>query len=450
MEKRDEFNRMMADCRKGKIDRILVKSISRFARNTQDCLTAIRELMRLGVTVLFEENNIDTGMLTNEMLVSISGALAQQESVSISQNIRISYKRRMERGEYITNFAPFGYRLVNKRNLEIDPEEAEIVKWMFESYLNGRSFGWIAKQLTLREVKTHNSNTKWRDGVVKQIILNEKYIGDTLCQKTFRSGFPYIKRLNHGEVDQYYVEGTHPAIIDRETFEAARKLWESRLPRNKTEQRPKALLSQRIICVKCGKAFEKKTKKQKIFWSCKVHLANAANCPVKPIMETEIYAAFVRLYNKLKLHIGTILYPVITQTDELTKAVQRNNPAIMEINKEIAHISEQSHKVSKLQTSGLMDADICTAKIRALNAQLKELRIKRQQLIKQDDINEQIESIRQTIAVIEAGPERLGEFDSALFEELVERIIAESQSRIRFQLYGGLDFAVKLRRPEQW
>jgi len=150
MDKREDFNRMMADCRKGKIDRILVKSVSRFARNTHDCLVALRELMRLGVTVKFEEDNIDTGMLTNEMLVSISGALAQQESISISQNMKMSYKRRMEKGEFITQSAPFGYRLVNKRELEIDPEQAKIVKWIFESYLSGHGINWIARQLTLK------------------------------------------------------------------------------------------------------------------------------------------------------------------------------------------------------------------------------------------------------------------------------------------------------------
>ena len=128
MDKREDFKRMMADCRKGKIDKVMVKSISRFARNTKDCLAALRELSRLGVSVQFEKENIDTKTLTTELMVSVSGSLAQQESISISQNQRMSYQRRMERGEFITCTAPLGYRLVGGKDLEIIPKEAELIR----------------------------------------------------------------------------------------------------------------------------------------------------------------------------------------------------------------------------------------------------------------------------------------------------------------------------------
>ena len=135
MDQRDDFNRMMRDCRKGKIDRILVKSVSRFARNTRDCLSALRELSAMGVSVRFEKENIDTKTLTTELMVSVSGSLAQQESISISANQKMSYQRRMERGEFITCTAPYGYRIVNKKDLEIVPEEAATVRWIFDAYL---------------------------------------------------------------------------------------------------------------------------------------------------------------------------------------------------------------------------------------------------------------------------------------------------------------------------
>ena len=152
MEQREDFNRMMADCRKGRIDKVLVKSVSRFARNTKDCLAALRELMSLGVTVYFEKENINTETLTTELMVSVSGALAQQESISTSQNQRISYKRRMERGEFITCTAPLGYRLVGGKNLEIVDTEAEIIRWIFDQYLAGFSTAWIAKEMTRRRI----------------------------------------------------------------------------------------------------------------------------------------------------------------------------------------------------------------------------------------------------------------------------------------------------------
>lgn len=131
MDKREDFNRLMADCRKGKIDKIVVKSISRFARNTRDCLATLRELSSLGVTVKFEKENIDTGTLTSELMVSVSASLAQEESISISKNQRMSYQRRMERGEFITCSAPFGYQIVDGKNLTIVEDQAKIVKWIF-------------------------------------------------------------------------------------------------------------------------------------------------------------------------------------------------------------------------------------------------------------------------------------------------------------------------------
>ena len=137
IDKREDLNRLLSDCRKGKIDKVLVKSISRFARNTRDCLASLRELSRLGVSVQFEKENIDTGTLTTELMVSVSGSLAQQESVSISQNQRMSYQRRMERGEFITCTAPFGYRMPNGKNLAIEETEAKVVQWIFQSYLDG-------------------------------------------------------------------------------------------------------------------------------------------------------------------------------------------------------------------------------------------------------------------------------------------------------------------------
>ena len=133
MDQREDLDRLLADCRREKVDKILVKSISRLARNTRDCLAILRELFRLGVSVRFEKENIDTGTLTSELMVSVSASLAQQESVSISQNQRLSYQRRMERGEFITCSAPFGYRLVNGKELIIEEKEAGIVRWMFQA-----------------------------------------------------------------------------------------------------------------------------------------------------------------------------------------------------------------------------------------------------------------------------------------------------------------------------
>ena len=161
MDKREDFNRMLADCRKGKIDKVLVKSISRFSRNTKDCLASLRELMRLGVSVQFEKENIDTETLTTEFMVSVFGALAQQESMSISENGRQGCRHRMEMGEFITCKPPYGYRLKGSGKMEIVPEEAELVRWVFDAYLSGHSVHWIVNDLLRRGVQDRKGNIHW-------------------------------------------------------------------------------------------------------------------------------------------------------------------------------------------------------------------------------------------------------------------------------------------------
>lgn len=226
MDQRDDFNRMMRDCRKGKIDRILVKSVSRFARNTRDCLSALRELSAMGVSVRFEKENIDTKTLTTELMVSVSGSLAQQESISISANQKMSYQRRMERGEFITCTAPYGYRIVNKKDLEIVPEEAATVRWIFDAYLKGRSSGWIAEQLTAKGIPSQSGAECWRETGIRYLLTNEKYIGDALSQKSYSCGFPFVQKRNHGERLQYYTENSHPAMdaVSREQSDVLDRL----------------------------------------------------------------------------------------------------------------------------------------------------------------------------------------------------------------------------------
>lgn len=219
MEQRDDFNRMPADCRKGKSDRVLVKSISRFSRNARDCLATLRELTALGVAVCFEKENIDTGTLTTEPMVSVSGALAQEESVSISKNQRLSYQRQMERGEFITCFAPLGYRLVGGKNLKIVLEEAKTVRWIFQQYLNGENLAEIASELGKQGLTTATGKEIWCEKTVRKILGNKKYCGDALLFKT-RTLDPISQKTvkNTGEWPMVYIEGNHEGIVPKAVF----------------------------------------------------------------------------------------------------------------------------------------------------------------------------------------------------------------------------------------
>lgn len=358
MDKREDFQRLLADCRKGKVDRVLCKSISRFARNTGDCLAALRELSALGVTVYFEKENIDTGTLTSELMVSVSGALAQQESISISQNLKIAWRRMMAAGDFVTTNPPFGYELVDGCGLRIKESEADIVRWIFASYLDGISTREIAKSLTERGILTTEGNAVWNPRSVQLILDNEKYKGDTFTLKRYTTNqFPFAVKRNHGEVDQYYIENSHPAIINTDTFERVQKLKERRTRKRQLDKQDSPLRG-KMACGVCGTALMRRTTgKGLISWVCRKHDENAADCPVGRIPETEIYAAFVRMYNKIRANADIVLKPALTQLDDLERALQRENPAMLEINRAIAQVAEQSHNISKLQTAGLLDAD---------------------------------------------------------------------------------------------
>lgn len=224
MDKREEFQRMLKDCRRGKIDRIIAKSISRFARNTKECLTVLRELKSLGITVLFEKENIDTANISDEMMITLMGGLAQEESVSISQNMRWANRKRMADGSYKISCPPYGFSICNGR-LEINETEAKIVRNIFTWYLSGYGITKIANILNDLKIPSSISKSAWPFFSVKYILTNERYIGDAVFQKTYKTTtLPYMKKINHGEYEKYYVSGINDAIVDKLDFEKVQEL----------------------------------------------------------------------------------------------------------------------------------------------------------------------------------------------------------------------------------
>jgi len=188
---REEFNRMIADCRKGEIDRLLVKSVSRFARNQEDYIYFMRELMGIGVTICFEKENIDTGKMTSEQIADIYGAFAQMETTGHSQNMRVSYRMKMEKGDFVPAKAPYGYNL-NDRRLSVIPKEADVVRHIFCEYLNGRGKLDIAKELNRNGVPRRQPEAKWSAATIDYILTNVTYTGDQLWHKTFMTDvLPY-------------------------------------------------------------------------------------------------------------------------------------------------------------------------------------------------------------------------------------------------------------------
>lgn len=443
MDKREEFNRMLADCRKGLIDKILVKSISRFARNTKDCLVVLRELKLLDVSVQFEEDHIDTETLTSEMMVSVFSSLAQQESISISQNQQMSYQRRMERGEYITNCAPYGYRIEQKKYLEIVPEEAEVVRWIFEAYLQGDSMEEIVSKLNAQNIVGPSGSTVWYLHSVHYILSNEKYIGDALSQKSYTTGFPFQRSINTGEKPMYYASDTHPAILSRDTFQRAQRLRKWRDTGGNVKNRYP--LSRKIYCGKCGSLFVRKQTKQGIVtWCCSRHNERASACPIGRIPETAIYASFVTAYNKLKRNAEQIIAPALSQMNALWDMRYKDNPKIGSINLELLKLSEQDHRLSKLLSSGMIDDGIYKTKAAAINREMERLK-KQKNLLRMDNpIDHALGIVTELFERLESGPALLQTFDVVLFHDLMEKITVTANTEITFWLRGGIQLQESL------
>lgn len=316
---------------------------------------------------------------------------------------------------------------------------------MFQAYLNGNSVKRIAEEMNRKEVHNSWKRGMWYEQLIRKMLSNEKYVGDSLCQKTFTTDtFPFARKTNHGEVDQYYIENTHPAIISRETFEKVQNLLKKRAER-RPSSREKTPLSMKVICGNCGSVYMRRVNKSgHTTWMCRKHDRDASACSNGRIPETVLYAAFVRMYNKLKCNTGVVLLPAIKQMEELRDVLQRGNPAMLAVNKAIAQASEQSYNISKLQAAGLLDADACTAKFNEINAQLAKLRTERRRLLENEDIDDAIDALQQTVDLVRHGPERLEEFDEGLFHDLVEQIVVEPQTRIHFHLQGGIEVTEQL------
>ncbi|WP_445013773.1 recombinase family protein [Streptococcus suis] len=280
-KKRDAFNRLIQDCRAGKVDRILVKSISRFARNTLDCIKYVRELKDLGIGVTFEKENIDSLDSKGEVLLTILSSLAQDESRSISENATWGIRKRFERGEVRVNTTKFmGYDKDKDGNLIINREQAKVVRYIYEQFLKGYTPESIARDLNDREVPGWSGKANWYPSSILKMLQNEKYKGDALLQKTYTVDFLTKKRTeNDGQVNQFYVANNHEGIIDHEMWEtvqleiARRKAFreEHGIPFYHLQNEDNPFMT-KVFCAECGDAFGRKnwttSRGKRKVWQC--------------------------------------------------------------------------------------------------------------------------------------------------------------------------------------
>ena len=433
--KREDFQRLLADCRAGKIDRILVKSISRFARNTADCIQTVRELRTLGVSVYFEKEDIDTGAMGSEMLLSILGSAAQEESLSISQNLKWSYRHRMRAGEFVTTKAPLGYYFRNN-TLIPDPKEVPIVQYIFASYLAGKGVLEIAAELNKMETtSTGQVSRRWGHSSVLYILKNERYTGNSLTQKRYRpQELPFRQCRNEGQVSKFYIHNSHPGIISQEVFQAVQELLQS-----KTSQRkPSALrpLKQRMQCGICGATLLFHPLRGRERWMCSRQLHGSAQCSGGSVWQTDVYETFLTLFNKLRDRREFLLRPMATQLRDLREKAARSQPGAAELHSQIAQLIKQDHALTRLQSKGAVDPALFRQRHNRIAHQLVETREKLRQLQQPDQVSTALEETERLLTLLENSPPLL-EFDPAKFQQVIAKIVVFPE-KFAFHLKCGL------------
>ena len=303
--KREQFNRMIAACEAGEVDMVITKSISRWARNTIDSIQNIRKLKALGIPVLFEKENCNTMESSGELLLTILSSLAQQESQSISQNVRIGLQYGFQRGKPMLTHTTFlGYtKERGDKELTIVPEEAEIVRRIFRDYLEGYTFGEIKEMLEKDGVKTGPGRSIWYHSTIVSMLKNEKYMGDLLLQKSYVVDFLTKERAkNYGEFPQYYVENAHPPIVPKEVFMRVQgELMRHEQLKREGAGRPTLHipLNGKIICGQCGAGYRRcASPYTETVWRCR-HNNGEKNCKGRAILEKAVKDAIVVAFNQL-------------------------------------------------------------------------------------------------------------------------------------------------------
>ncbi|WP_313560040.1 recombinase family protein [Ruminiclostridium cellobioparum] len=449
LQRRDDFLRMMRDCEMGKIDLIITKSVTRFARNTVDSIEAIRKLKLLGIAVYFEKENINTLSESSEMLLTILSSLAQGEAESTSTNNKWSIIKRFKKGTFIIGIPAIGYTNNEDGELTIDGQEVDIVRYIFKQYLNGKGSYAIARELNEMGIPTIRDAEEWSEGVVRDILQNPIYTGDLLLQKTYTTEVvPFKHKRNKGELPQYFISNNHEPIISREEAEAVKEIYEYRRKQMKTDgtkSQNRYAYSSKIICGECGNVFRRQKiyigkPYEKVQWCCIQHIRDKDKCSMIAIRETIIQDAFTLMWNKLSSNYTEILYPLLESLKRL-RTDEQQEKEIQECNEKIMELSKQSHILSGVVAKGYLDSAIFIEKQTALQVELDAMRRKRKALLDNSGYEIEIFNTEQLIKVFESHPRIQDTYSEDLFLQSVDQIIIKEGKTVTFRLKNKLELS---------
>jgi len=450
-KKRPGFMKMIEDCRKGKIDMIVTKSVSRFSRNNLDCLMYVRELKQLGIPIIFEKEGINTIQVSSELLLTLFGALSQAESESISMNVKLGIRQSLKNGNVRFSYKTFlGYRKGADGQPEIVPEQADIVRRIYNDFLAGATYLEIAKRLTEEKVPTMGGGSRWFSERIKSILKNEKYKGDALLQKTYITD-PISKRVkkNNGELPMYYVENSHPAIIERRIFDRVQEEIARRAGKKKVKQTGtktelgrysgKYALTELLYCGECGTPYRRCTwsrdGKKKIVWRCVSRLDYGKKyCKNSPSVEESrlhnaIAAAITKKANSEEINIGGIM-------DHIESfGSRRDSDGIIQRQRQIAEIEKVIDDLARLNSDEAQSGEL-DYKFSELYAELYSVKDEIEEM--QSDVSaldgDMLNEMREVVTGLKNHPV---EYDDKVVRQLIDCIKVMSADMIKICFKDG-------------
>jgi len=438
--KRDQFQKLIRDCEARKIDMVITKSISRFARNVADVLKYVRILKKLGISVYFEDEKLDTLSMDGEMVLSVLGAVCQQEAENISTNVAKGLKMKMMRGELVGYTACLGYDYdIDTKKLVINEEEAELVKYIFRRYLDGAGAKRICKELVELGARTKHDKFKWSQSTIMRILQNEKYVGDLVQGKSYVVN-PITKQraVNRGEKDMYLVSDDHPSIISRDDFAKVQEIRKTRTKYAKKPSVPGRLsptgrryaFSHMMTCGFCGALFVRRCtnagkKFEKTVWNCshKIYHGKNACSHSRSVRDTAIKDAFVISFNRIKGEPPKELMESFLEIARKVLTNKQNNVLCIDAEKRLSDINAKLDKILDMKVDGLIDEDTYKRKFDKLQYSkkhyMKVIEENKNEVDADYDIEARIEGFRK---IIESNPD-LHTFSREIFDSMIDRIV---------------------------
>ena len=461
--KREGFNRMIQDALAGKIDLIITKSVSRFARNTVDTLTTIRKLKEHGVEVYFEEQNIYTMDGKGEVLLTIMSSIAQEESRNISENVTWGMRKRFADGKVSMPYKQFmGYKRGKKGIPEVVEAEAQIIRTIFRRFLEGSTPAIIARELNAAEIpcpsrksllgedeieaaKARKKTARWSPSTIESILTNEKYKGDAILQKTYCTD--YIKKtfvVNDGsEIPKYYAQNSHPAIVSAEVFDLTQMELEWRRSL-KGSYSGKSCFASRIVCGDCGafygsKVWHSTDEYRRTIWRCNNKYEGDKKCSTPHVTQDELENAFVSVMQKViaeKDAIFAVCREVLDElldTSELDRIATRLQDQALGMAECVRKLVEENAKVRRDQTEYQREYDALAAEHEKLSRQIQDVEAQKK------DKSDRRRKIEVFLRILEEQEECVG-FDPYTFVVLVDRVVVGQDRKLEFYFRNGMKY----------